>query len=396
MPCYLLFFKFIHLWLLTQNTWISAGNIKLIIERYIHWEILYRLLWIGALLLLIFTTNKFVDYLGDAAAGQIPAEFVLKLLGFRMLAMQTEVLPMLIFLAVILAFSRLNQDNELAVLAAAGIGKRRQLKIVMRFVFAYSLLVAFVAFIAAPWAKVNINQLKIQAWQEANITGLTEGKFKELRKGDSVVYIENISPDKKSMQNVFLQFREEDKNNVVKSDAAHFDIDKNSGNRFIVFENGRRYLGQPGMQDYQITEYEKYAALVQLNDDKGEVTSAGATSTLQLFKSKTPKHRAELQWRISSVIICFLLAILAVLLNQYPFGQKPFTLLLLGILIYFIYNNMLSVSMTLLEKEHVPGYLGLWWVHALLIAAIFIIYNYQIIIQRQKQNAAVQILPAEK
>ena len=368
----------------------------MIIERYIHWEVLYRLLWIGALLLLIFTTNKFVDYLGDAAAGQIPAEYVLKLLWYRMLAMQTEVLPMLIFLAVILAFSRLNQDNELAVLAAAGIGKRQQLKIVIRFVFAYSLLVAFVAFIAAPWAKVNINQLKIQAWQEANITGLTEGKFKELRKGQSVVYIENLSEDKKSMRNIFLQIREEDKNNVVKSDSAHFDIDKNSGNRFIVFENGRRYLGQPGMQDYQITEYEKYAALIQLNDDKGEATSTETTPTFQLLTSKNPKHRAELQWRISSVIICFLLAILAVLLNQYPFGQKPFTLLLFGILIYFIYNNLLSVSMTLLEKEHVPGYLGLWWVHALLILAIYIIYNYQTINQRRKQNIEVQILPAEK
>ena len=367
----------------------------MIIERYIHREILQRLFWIGILLLLIFTTNKFVDYLGDAAAGKIPANFVFKLLWLRMVAMQTEVLPMLIFLAVILAFSRLNADNELAVLAAAGVGKRQQLKIVMRFTIVFSLLVAFVAFFAAPWAKINISKLKIQAWQEANITGLTEGKFKELRKGNSVVYIENLSDDKKIMKKVFLQIQENDKTSVVKSDSAHFDVDQESGNRFIVFENGRRYLGQPGMQDYQITEYEKYAALVQLNDDKGDISSAEATPTYQLLGSKNPKHKAEFQWRISSIIICFLLAILGVLLNQYPFGQKPFTLLLFGILIYFIYNNLLGVSKTLLEREHVPFFLGLWWVHALLILAILVIYNYQTIIQRQRRNTGVQILLAE-
>lgn len=368
----------------------------MIIERYIHREILQRLLWIGILLLLIFTTNKFVDYLGDAAAGKIPADYVFKLLWLRMLAMLTEVLPMLIFLAVILAFARLNQDNELAVLAAAGVGKRQQLKIVLRFTLVFSLLVAFIAFFAAPWAKLNISKLKIQAWQEANITGLTEGKFKELGKGNSVVYIEDLSADKNAMKNVFLQIQEKDKNNVVKSDSAYFDVDKKSGNRFIVFKNGRRYLGQPGTQDYQIAEYEKYAALVQLNDDKSEVTSAEAASTYQLLTTRNPKHSAELQWRISSIVICILLAILGVLLNQYPFGQKPFTLLLSGILIYFIYNNLLGVSRTLLEKEHVPSYLGLWWVHVLLILSILIIYNYQTIVQRQRRNTDVQILPAEK
>ncbi len=310
--------------------------------------------------------------------------------------MQTEVLPMLIFLAVILAFARLNQDNELAVLAAAGIGKRQQLKIALRFTLVFSLLVAFIAFFAAPWAKMNISRLKIQAWQEANITGLTEGKFKELGKGNSVVYIEDLSADKNIMKNVFLQIQEKDNNNVFKSDSAYFDVDKKSGNRFIVFQNGRRYLGQPGTLDYQITEYEKYAALVQLNDDKSEVSSTEATATYQLLASKNPKHRAELQWRISSIVICVLLAILGVLLNQYPFGQKPFTLLLFGILIYFIYNNLLGVSRTLLEREHVPAYLGLWWVHALMILTVLIIYNYQTIIQRYRRNTGIQILPAEK
>lgn len=368
----------------------------MIIQRYIHLEILQRLLWIGALLLLIFTTNKFVDYLGDAAAGKIPAEYVLTLLAYRMLAMQTEVMPMLIFLAVILAFSRLNQDNELAVLAAAGIGKKQQLKIVLKFTTVFSLLVIFVAFFAAPWAKMNINKLKIQAWQEANITGLAEGKFKELMKGNSVVYIEEFSSDKQVMKNVFLQIQENEKSSVVKSDSAYFDIDKESENRFIVFENGRRYVGRPGLQDYEITEYKKYAALVQLNDDKDEVTRTESMPTYQLLTSDDPEHGIELQWRISSVIICFLLAILAVLLNQYPFGQKPFTLLLFGILIYFIYNNLLGVSRTLLEREHVPGYLGIWWVHVLLGAAILVIYNYQSIIQRYRRTADIQILPAER
>ena len=370
--------------------------IQLIIERYIHKEILHRLLWVTLLLLLIFTTNKFVEYLGDAAAGKIPPDFVLKFLWLKLLAVQPEVMPLLIFLAVILAFSRLNQDNELAVLSAAGIGKRQQLKFALRFCAVFAVLVAFVAFYAAPWAKLNIAKLKVQAWQETNITGLTSGKFKELSQGNSVVYIENLSDTKGIMENVFLQIMDKGRNSVVKSDSAYFDVDQDTGNRFIVFENGRRYVGQPGMLDYQITEYDKYAVLLEMSESANEITSTEAAGTLFLLGSNLPVHRAELQWRISSVILCILLAIFGVLLNQYPFGQKPFTLLLLGILIYFFYNNLLGISRTMLERDHISPWVGLWWVHILIIMIITIIYQYHTIIRRFKNNNKIHFLPAEK
>jgi lipopolysaccharide export system permease protein len=380
----------------TQRPHVAREIIQLIIERYIHREILNRLLWITLLLLLIFTTNKFVEYLGDAAAGKIPPDYVFRFLWLKLLAVQPELMPLLIFLAVILAFSRLNQDNELAVLAAAGIGKRQQLKFVMRFCTVFAVLAAFVAFYAAPWAKLNIARLKEQAWQEVNITGLSAGKFKELSKGKSVVYIENLSDKKGVMENVFLQIIDRGKNSVVKSDIAYFDIDEKSGNRFIVFEKGRRYLGQPGMLDFQITEYDKYGVLLEESESGSEIASTESASMLFLLTSELPIHRAELQWRISSVILCILLAILGVLLNQYPFGQKPFTLLLFGILIYFIYNNLLSISRTMLERDQISSWIGLWWVHIVLIAVISVIYQYHVIIRRLKSNHDIQVLPAEK
>lgn len=367
----------------------------MIIERYIHREILQRCLWIAGLLILITTTNKFVDYLGDAASGEIPASFVLKLLWYRMLAMQSEVMPILIFLSVILAMARLNQDNELTVLTAAGFGRNKQQGIVLRFSVVFSLLVAVVAFFVTPWSKTKIEELKVLAREEASISALSSGKFKELNKGNSVVYIEKLSDDKMSMQNVFLHIKEHGKESVLKSDTAYFDIDRNTGNRFIVFNKGRRYLGIPGELDYQTTEYEKYVALIDVSEKKSSRNNPGVMSTAQLLFSSAPKYQAELQWRISSVLICILLSILGVLLNQYPFGQKPFALLLLGILIYFIYTNLLGISETLVEREYLPAYIGLWWVHVAMIIVILIINN--IITSQHKRNTEeIQVLPAEK
>lgn len=365
----------------------------MIIQRYIDREILHKLVWIALLLLMIFTTQRFVEYLGDAAAGKIPASYVFRMLWLKVLSMQTEVLPVVLFLAVILAFSRLNQDNELAVIATAGIGKRDQMRMVLRFSLAFCTLVALCAFVAGPWAKLNIGKLKLQAWQEVNISGLTPGKFKELNKGESVVYIEALTPEKR-MENMFLQIQEKGKNSVLKSDSAYFHIDDKSGHRFIVFENGRRYQGQAGMLDYRITDYEKYSALIELKDETDAILAPESATTGQLLLSGLPGDQAELQWRISSLLICVLLALLGVLLNQYPFGQKPFALLLLGILIYFIYNNLLSISRTLVERGHLPPWIGLWWVHLLLLVTIVAIYRFPELMQRLRRDSELQVLPA--
>lgn len=368
----------------------------MIIERYIHREILQRFIWITGLLLIIITTNKFLDYLGDAATGRIPPEYVLKLLWLRMLAMQTEVLPLMLFLAITLAFSRMNQDNELAVMAAAGMGRRFQLRIVMRFCLAFSLLFSLVVFISTPAVKQQIYDQKRLAWQEASFSALAAGKFREINRADSVVYVEELSDNKKYMKNVFLQISEKGKSSVLKSDSAYFEIDNETGNRYIVFENGRRYQGNPGKLDFRITEYEKYAALIEINEEISKKDDPETMPTLKLFGSSNPEYRAELQWRFSAIIICVLLSILGVILNQYPFGQKPFTLLIFGIMIYFIYSNLLGISRTLLEKDKLPAIIGLWWVHILVVLIILAIYHYTSLRQLFRNNSGIQVLTADR
>ena len=126
-----------------------------------------------------------------------------------------------------------------------------------------TILLALFVEIHLPWAESKIMLLKLEAKKDADITGISAGKFREFSKGDRVVYVESISEDKRTMENVFLQIRQRNKLGVLTSDSARFDVDEDSGNRFIVFENGRRYVGKPGLLDYRITEYVKYGVLIE-------------------------------------------------------------------------------------------------------------------------------------
>jgi len=352
---------------------------------------------VAGLLFLIYSSEKFVDYLADAAAGKISSSLVFELLWLKLVSVLPKLLPVTIFLAVILTYSRLVSDNEMSVLSASGMSKLEQLKIVFLLVAPVCIFVAGISFFVAPWAEVRLQELKTQARQEADITGIAAGQFKEFSKGNRVVYVESLSDDKTSMENIFLQVRQHGKLGVLTSDRATFELDEESGNRYIIFEDGRRYVGVPGGLDYKITEFETYAILVEANEAALKAANRlESIPTSVLLFSDVPSHKAELQWRASSIFSCMLLSLLAVLLSQLPIGEKRYALIFISMLIYFIYSNLLGVSKSLLKHDEIPSIIGLWWVHVLLIIAMLVLYFLPQIRRRLKRNNGIQVLQASQ
>jgi lipopolysaccharide export system permease protein len=199
------------------------------------------------------------------------------------------------------------------------------------------------------------------------------------------------------MENIFLQVRQHGKLGVLTSDRATFELDEESGNRYIKFEDGRRYVGVPGGLDYKITEYKTYAILVEANEAALKAANkAQSIPTSILLFSDVASHKAELQWRGSSFFSCLLLSLLAVLLSQSPLGEKRYALIFISMLVYFIYSNLLGVSKSLLKRDEIPSFIGLWWVHALLITAILVLYYLPQIRRRLKQSNDLQVLQASE
>jgi len=343
----------------------------------------------------VFASNKFVGFLADAAEGSLPADMVFLMLGFKMLATLPKILPVSILIAMLLAFSRMASDRELVILAASGISKSFQIKVVSRFALVFCIFVSVITLYLAPWAERNIHDLKERAKQESDISGIKAGQFKEFSQGDRVVYVQNPSPEKGSMEEVFLQVRQEGKLGVLTSDSARFKIDPKSGNKYVVFSEGRRYVGEPGLLDYQITEYEKYAIQTEsatANSTAGKISSLPTT---EIMVSDNKAHQAEFQWRISLILSCLLLSVLAILLMQSHANEKRYTPFVIGISIYLIYSNLLGIAQTLLKRDAIPSFVGLWWVHLILISVLFLLFYMPEIRHIINKDDEHQLIPAD-
>ena len=347
----------------------------MILERHIHREILEKAGWILGLLLLVLASNRFVEYLADAASGKLPAELILQMLGMKVLAMLPKVLPIGIFLAVMLAMSRMARDKELVVMYSAGLSENFQLVTVARIAGQYAMLVLAVSFFLAPWAEGRVQELRDRAEVESDVTGIAPGQFREFSKGDRIVYVERMAKDGDLMEDVFLQVRERNRLGVLTSDRARFETDPRTGSRYVRFEAGRRYVGQPGALNYQVTEYHAYAVLLQQGVPGNTADELEAIPTLHLLGQASPAYLAELQWRLSAIIAALLLPLLGVAMNRFSFNEHRYAPVFVAVAIYFIYSNLLGISKTLCKRDQLPAFIGLWWVHLLLIGVLLLILH---------------------
>ena len=360
----------------------------MILRRYIHREIAEKLGWIIGLLLLIIMSNRFVRYLADAAAGVFPADLVFQALLMKMLTTLPKLMPVAVFLAVLLGLSRLARDKELTAVSVAGGVRRVELVSILQFALLFSLIVFATSFYISPWAAQNTEDLRTRAEVEADTAGIAAGKFNEMSKGERVIYIEQSTSDSSRMENVFLQARQGQQTSVINSSSASYrDLEASNG-KFILFENGRRYTGSRDSLDYRITRYRTYAILVEQGDAEGQYFKLESLPTATLVGSDSPKYAAELQWRLSFVISSLLLPILALALSRYSFSEQKYFSAFVAVLIYIVYSNLLSIAKTLLKRDDIPGLIGLWWVHLLLVALIVLAFQFPRLRLRWKKARA--------
>ena len=213
---------------------------------------------------------------------------------------------------------------------------------------------------------------------------MTPGRFQELPQGKGVIYIETISKDLSQIKNVFVQYQDGPRSSRVIAETGHIERDAASGDRFLILENGHRYEGQPGDEDYTILDFKRHG--IRIEEKQAELTAlrrkAMPTQTL-LEPLENPSQwnaqqirlgrLTEFQWRVSSALSCIVLALLAVPLSRSSHRQSRYTRLAMAVVLYIVLTNLLTMARTWLQEGQVPPWLGLWWVHILAVLFAFVL-----------------------
>jgi lipopolysaccharide export system permease protein len=328
-------------------------------------------------LLAIILTRLLILLLGRAAGGEVLPEAVIGLIAFGILNYLPVLLGIAVFSAVLLALTRSYRDSEMTVWFTSGLSIAAWVKPVLQFALPVALVCALLSLWISPWSQDRSVEYQRLLQSRDEVSSVTPGVFRESRSSDRVFFVDKISEGDAEVNNVFVQSTQNNRMGVMVAKRGFIETAEN-GDRFVVLLDGRRYEGTPGTLDYRTVDFDRYALRIEPREAARQVPPNKAVPTLDLWAERKPEQLAELHWRISlplAVIIMALVAIPLAFVN--PRSGRSWNLIL-AVLVYALYNNLLSIFQAWTAQGKVAAWVGLWPVHLAMIVILGLLFSRQL------------------
>ena len=362
----------------------------MIIRRYLATQVLATSFAVAGLLTVILMSSRVIQFFEKAANGKIAVDLLSAVLWYRLPGFLELILPLGLFIGLLLALGRLYLDNEMAVLAAAGIGPSHVVRWLLPTTALITVLTALMALWWSPSGVAESDRIYAEQANRSTFDLIQPGRFQ--RVGERMLYAD-MSPDKSTLRSVILletrpasAGADGERQIIVRAREGRRVKDPVLGPDAVELLDGERWLLRAGAADYQRVAFERYRlrlkqAEVQVTDSN---LSALSTPALWQIRSDSPKAAAEWGWRFSLVFMVPVIALLALPLAKVNPRQGRYLKLLPAIVLYLSYVVLLAAVKSGIEKESLEVSAN-WGVHAIyLLLALVMLHG------KPRRNTAVR------
>jgi lipopolysaccharide export system permease protein len=338
-----------------------------IITRYLIGEIAKPLAVTLGILATLFGSYSAAGFLADAVNGLLPLDSIAILIALKVLIALEVLIPISLYIAVVLAFGRLNSDSEMTAMFALRVTPARVMAAVVMLAGSLAVLVAGLSLFARPWAYRTSHETVHRAEGLLNMRAMEAGTFYVGEQGDRVIHLTRRDNPDAPARDIFVRLNRPDHVEVIYARLA-YQIRKSD-------EQGANvYLG--GAHIYDLARGtgrgDRMLAVdgIVLNPNNQALDplqyKSAAASTAHLLTSRAPEDVAELQWRLSNPVSALLLGMLAVPLSRARPRQSRYARSGTAILVYSAYYLLSMTARTWVQHGTVPAVPGLWWAPGLL------------------------------
>ncbi len=364
----------------------------MIIFRYLSKQILQVMTAVTLILLVVGLTSRFIQYLGQAVAGELASDVLLLLMFYRLPDFFLVIVPLAFFLGILLVYGRMYAENEMVVLLGSGFSQRRLLALTFLTSITVIIFMAAISLSIAPWGARNTEQLKQNQEQLTEIDLIVAGQFQSFSDGGRITYAEraNIVPEVgRQLDNVFVALSTESRQGdqsdtesettpprILLAENARPVVDAQTGARFMRLENVYQYDGTPGQGDFSIAQFDAQLILLPESTEFEEILEEESLATMELIGSNQAEHQAEFQWRLSIILLIPAITLIAVPMSQVDPRQGRYSKLISAAIIYATYFLLLQLTRDMVAEGELNAAVGMWWVHALFISVGILLFRY--------------------
>jgi len=336
-------------------------------------EWFWTALAVSIVLVIVLLGAYLSDMLKDIAGGRIPAG----LLGVQLLLHLPEsmgnILPLAGFVAVMWGLGRLYRDQEMAVMRSSGFGWKNLMKPLLSLVVPMAVILLLLGMSVAPSSARMAEEQLEKAFRSAAVWGLQAGKFHVLRQGKLILYAEAIDADGSTLKNIFIKQRGDEREQVWVAQKGRYWMDTETGDRYLILEDGKVTDIAPGQLDVRVLSFARNdLRLPEPEFRKRKKAKINAVSSAELLNRGGAESIAELQWRLSPAITVIVLGLLAIPLAHSEPREGRGVRIVLGILVYIFYGNLLYLCRSWVIDGVLPAYIGMWWVHLVFLIISFV------------------------
>ncbi len=355
-----------------------------IVAKYLMRHVLMLLAAVFIVIGLVVFGNQLVLVIKESMKLNIAVSDLMPIIGFKMIRDVPLILSLSLFLAIILAVSKLYKDSEAIVMNSLGVGDKHFMVFIQPIVVVIFIFILFLTTVAVPWSKQQRSIIMDRSENTSEFSFIKQGEFQEFKNGDIVFYaskvIDTVESDTQDMQEIFIHAKSASGSVITLAKKAQKYTDATTGSVYLRLQDGKRYHGFSSNDNKKVLDFDLYD--LQIIDGSAQkssnvISKIESKPTSELLFSNNVKETAELQWRISQPLSVLVLSILGVLLGKSsPRGGKNLGVLI-GVVVFILYNNAMLMAKSTLEHGQSLPIVGLWWVHLLAILLIVFYYAYR-------------------
>jgi lipopolysaccharide export system permease protein len=328
-----------------------------ILDRYFLRELGTTIGATVIVLLVIMAGTTFAHVLEQVAKGSFPASVMFQVLGLNMIDTLSSMLPLAGFLGVLQTFGRMYRESEMHVLASSGMGMGGLLRPMAIVAVVMLGLVSAVSMWLGPWSARTSDNLVQAANRSIIAAGLDAGRFTELPGKGGIILVDSLSRDGQKLGRTFIAAERTNKDGSLVMKMAtgqHGNLYSNSdsSNRYLALYDGWQYEIPLGADNWRRMKYERNdSALssIQSDDEDDPIHNLGM---LDLMRNPTPDARAEFAWRTVVPLMTLALLMLAMPLSKQTPREPRYGRMLIAVLGFFLYYNLLALCRGQLAKGH--------------------------------------------
>ena len=332
----------------------------------------------GATLVVLITvvmTMMLIRVLFLANRGRVNPTDVLLIMGYFVLGHLPTILTLCLFIAIVVALSRMHSDSEMVIWNASGRGLTGFIRPLVGFAWPICVSITVLALFVWPWSNEQAQNMRTKFEQRSDLDRITPGTFQESANGSRVFFIDkeeekptdNQAADGKKTNNGVMKF---DNNSKLSKEAEKFAntrsnifisavangkesvttaragrIESRNGGQYLLLNSGQRSELDSKTGQIKVSEFEEYGNLIKsakLTPFEGGPQKA--KSSLELLSNRTDSNMGELAWRLGLVFAAFNFIILgAAIANGNPRAGRGASFAF-ALLAFMFYYNLINLS----------------------------------------------------